>query len=872
VTVAHRRAIAALLAAVLFVAVAVMAPESAYSAGGALDATFDTDGSATLDFGNGTDSISDLALQSDGKIVAVGPSGTGFGLVRYTTLGALDTTFGVGGFTSGAFMSDARDVAVQSDGKIVVVGRSASTDGSLVVARYTAFGALDTTFDGDGRVSVAMTGASSGGLAIAIQTDAKIVALANDNGLLSVFRFTTVGALDTTFDTDGRVVTTAAPSLFDRIAVQSDGSIVFTNRGVGADGGIIRLTTLGALDTTYDADGSATSINHLLRALAVQSDNKTIAAGDLGSSDNKALVVRRLTDGSLDPAFGTGGVVTFAVTGLTRASAHAITIQSDGKIVVTGRLDDTPVPSAVFVARLTTLGVLDTTFATGGIATFSTVATKSTSTADGVAIDSTGRFVVGGSVVSASGVPNDTDFHVFRVLPTDTPATTTTTRPTTTTTTIPGSTAAGGTAQSDPDDMTPTEDNPLVIEVVTPVTGVFQFTKELGDPVDGARVIAGVDIQAPSASAVEPLRISFSVDLSTVPGGFPIGGVLLLRDGDQVPECFSSTTATPDPCISGRARDGNALTITTLTSEASFWQLIEPIVLRVAGETRIESAVEASRSSFADGSASAAVVARADGFADALAATPLAVAKNGPLLLSQSSDLDDATLAEITRVLPPGGTVYLLGGTGALSPAVELRLLSWGYPVTRLAGANRYETAVAVARDGLESPDVVVETTGLGFADALAAGAVAARLGAAVLLTEGTEQSDATSSYIASVNPTRYAIGGPAALADLDAGAIFGADRYETAVLAAIAFFPGTDLVGLASGAAFPDALAGGAHAAFAGAPLLLVPPDGPLPVSLAILFRDLSADLDPPTAFLYGGSGAVSDLVASDVVLSIGG
>lgn len=870
---ARRRPLAALLAAALIVLVLVVAPERAYSAGGALDTTFNTTGAATLDFGNGTDAVSDLVLQADGKIVVVGPSGSGFGLARYTTVGALDTTFGVGGFTSGAFMSDARDVVLQADGKIIVVGRSAATNGSLVVARYTTAGLLDATFDGDGRATVAMTGANSGGLSVALQTDGKPVVLALDSGVLSVFRYTTAGALDGTWGTLGRVTTTATATLADRVVVQADGRVVVSGAGAGPVGGLLRFSTAGVPDEAFGTAGVAMTANHVVRGVALQADSKLVTVGDLGSADNRVMVARRSTDGSLDATFGTAGLTLFSVTGLARSSAHAVALQADGKIVVSGRLDDTPIPSLVFVARLTSGGVLDTTFATNGIATFTTIATKTTTTADAVAVDSTGRLVVGGGVVSTSGLPNDHDFHVFRVLVTDTPATTTSTSSTTsstTTTTLPGQTAAGATARSDPAETVPSPSNEIVATVTTPVSGVVTFDKGDGTAVAGYRTIAGVTIAAPAATATAPLRIEFAIDVSEMPDQFPIGGLDVLRNDTPVLPCTTAAAAIPDPCVLSRSRTGDALTIEVLTSAASTWKFARPVLQRIAGASRVESAIAVSQTTFAEDTAGAVVLVRADGFADALAATPLAVAEDAPLLLSSPSALDDATLVEIIRLLRPGGKVYLLGGTGALSNAVADRLLDWGFTIERLAGADRYETAVTVARDGLDSPKVVVETTGLGFADALAAGAVAARLGGAVLLTAGAEQSAATSAYLSDERPTRYALGGPAATADRGASAVAGTDRYETAVLAALRFFPTIDAIGFASGASFADALAGGTHAGHAAAPLLLVPPAGTLPVSIDILLRSEAAA--PPAAFLYGGTGAISDVTFALLRTALGG
>ena len=127
------------------------------AAPGDLDPTFDSDGKVTTDFSMVNDGASAVAVQSDGKIVAVGNAGqVDFAVARYNTDGSLDTSFdGDGkivtqiGSSSGAF-----SVAIQMDGKIVAAGFSnvslSSYDFTLV--RYNSDGSLDTLFDGDGIV------------------------------------------------------------------------------------------------------------------------------------------------------------------------------------------------------------------------------------------------------------------------------------------------------------------------------------------------------------------------------------------------------------------------------------------------------------------------------------------------------------------------------------------------------------------------------------------------------------------------------------------------------------------------------------------------------------------------------------------------
>jgi putative cell wall-binding protein len=126
-----------------------------------------------------------------------------------------------------------------------------------------------------------------------------------------------------------------------------------------------------------------------------------------------------------------------------------------------------------------------------------------------------------------------------------------------------------------------------------------------------------------------------------------------------------------------------------------------------------------------------------------------------------------------------------------------------------------------------------------------------------VLLTSGSTMPPATATYIAAHSAaSRLAGGGPAAQADPQADKIVGVDRYETATLVAKRFFTDPRFVGVASGEAFADALAGGPHAVTHGGPVLLVRPDT-VPDVVRTYLTDNADTID--TATLYGGTSAIS-------------
>ncbi|MEY9932712.1 hypothetical protein ABH926_007363 [Catenulispora sp. GP43] len=311
-------------------------------------------------------------------------------------------------------------------------------------------------------------------------------------------------------------------------------------------------------------------------------------------------------------------------------------------------------------------------------------------------------------------------------------------------------------------------------------------------------------------------------------------------------------------------------------------------VSRVYGGDRYLTGVQVSQSQWADAAgdatgrakAQAVVLARGDTFPDALSGVPLAAKVHGPLLLTQPTALTAATAAEIQRVLGPGAgqPVYILGGTGAVSPAVEAQLVRDGYAVTRYQGPNRYLTALDVARRGLGDPSRIVVATGDGYADALTAGPYAAGpdavggVPAAIVLSDGRSLDPATAAYVSgklvAAAPGDCAavttVGGQAGVAvhavtppGVCENSLSGTDRYATAVAVAQQFPAGAS-VGVATGGGFADALTGGAAMAALGRPLVLtdsaVLGDNPRQWLVGVHQSGVTATV------VFGGPGAVGN------------
>jgi putative cell wall-binding protein len=253
------------------------------------------------------------------------------------------------------------------------------------------------------------------------------------------------------------------------------------------------------------------------------------------------------------------------------------------------------------------------------------------------------------------------------------------------------------------------------------------------------------------------------------------------------------------------------------------------------------------------GSANVVVLARDDLYADGLTGSPLANAFNGPLLLSPTASLSTATQAAIAHVLVPGGLVICLGGTSAISSSVVTTLQQLGYQVQRIGGVDRYATATLIANKIGTKHAVahVYVATGLNFADALSAADAAGLNNGVVLLTADKIMPSSTNTWLAAHTAApATAIGGQAAAADPTATALVGSNRYATAALVANSVAPDTAGIVLATGANFPDGLAGAVYAAHNGWSLLLVDPTA------------VALNTDQ-TSYLHSVSGTVSTVTA---------
>lgn len=359
---------------------------------GTLDATFGTGGIVTTSFGMySLDEANDLAIQSDGKIIAVGYTADAntnldiFSMARYNSDGTLDNNFGAGGRVVTSVVADfnCRAVAVdlQTDGKILVAGyandsnMTATQNGYFAVVRYLSNGTPDSTFGSNGIASFQIAAVLMPDVLLGdmlLQPDSFIVigGLAYINmvdGDMVFMRLDPNGVPDTAFGTAGTSVQAppfggANPTA---LALQQDGRIVVAcliDAGNHNDPMMTKLNTDGSVDLNFGISGfifPSYGFSSAFLGVSIQSDGNILACG---FADTGAVIARFYDDGLADASFGTGGSVIIPIGSQFDANFDDMIIQPDGKILAAGMAD------AMFVlVRVTTSGVLDGTFGTGGI-------------------------------------------------------------------------------------------------------------------------------------------------------------------------------------------------------------------------------------------------------------------------------------------------------------------------------------------------------------------------------------------------------------------------------------------------------------------------------------------------------------------------
>jgi uncharacterized delta-60 repeat protein len=311
-----------------------------YLANGTVDGSFGTGGIVKYRYSNSTTRAFAIGLQSTGAVVVAGwsypNSNHDFFVGRFDgTTGALlsATTTAVSQVTNISGQDEVSGLAIQSDDKIVVVGFATGgtgttpTNDDMVVARYTAAGALDNTFNNPTGYIVQNINTQDYAQAVAIDKtsgDIIVAGTSNSGNALSNFailRLTSAGAFNTSFDGDGILIQDINAGSQDEataVAIQNDGKILVagtTQSSNPKNAAVIRISAAGVLDGGFNTTGiaitnyAAFNSNEEVNAVAIQNDNKIVVGGGTdgsGSGTFDFMLLRYTSAGSLDPTFGAG--------------------------------------------------------------------------------------------------------------------------------------------------------------------------------------------------------------------------------------------------------------------------------------------------------------------------------------------------------------------------------------------------------------------------------------------------------------------------------------------------------------------------------------------------------------------------------------
>ncbi len=415
------------------------------------DTSFSLDGKLITHINSSASDIRAIALQTDGKIIAAG-GGSGkdaaltksdFAAVRYLTDGSLDLNFGssgiftqdfenaanvplslltlanqsmlLGGYSlinsnsdimllklqpdgiqdssfnkTGLIVQDlnlthsfANRIRVQQDGKILAGGYSNYYDSyEYTAARYDLYGKVDSSFSADGLAILFFSQDQDICNDLAIQDDGRIIQLGtstNSSGLSSIMllRFLENGSADNSFDSDGKVISTLSSTGSEGTCLQLQkdqkilaGGMIYD--GINANFALVRYLPSGKPDSSFGLNGIVTtdfgSNNDRANAISLQSDGKILLAGSTTSTDQTSFAISRYQmDGHPDLSFNQTGTLILNIADAEINIAKVIKLQNDGKILVGGFLKPTKFNNSFFALfRLNADGSLDSGFSTDG--------------------------------------------------------------------------------------------------------------------------------------------------------------------------------------------------------------------------------------------------------------------------------------------------------------------------------------------------------------------------------------------------------------------------------------------------------------------------------------------------------------------------
>jgi uncharacterized delta-60 repeat protein len=322
------------------------------NASGELDNTFGIGGVKTLTLTHDFQGRA-VAVQSDGKVIVTGQSNNSLVAVRLTAAGAPDTTYGSGGYATvslGGQVPFVSAMTLDSNGRAVVVGSALPTSSLyrvLKLVRLTTSGLTDGTFGTSGVATLAHTSQDRVGKALRILPSGSIVVGGVDGTTTTrgfLCQFSATGYLWTTFGNTGNGIAqtpTTMASVVD-VGIETSGRLVALGQAsTGGDIAVARMTSFGVLDSTFSGDGLATFSVGTQGAIAAGMSLRTadrrifIGCTALNSGSQDFCLLRVSPDGALDSGFDEDGVAIHSV-GSGFDSVSAISLQSDGKVLLAG--------------------------------------------------------------------------------------------------------------------------------------------------------------------------------------------------------------------------------------------------------------------------------------------------------------------------------------------------------------------------------------------------------------------------------------------------------------------------------------------------------------------------------------------------------
>ncbi len=408
---------------------------SCSAAPGTLDASFGTDGVVTYDSG-GYDAARAVTFDSSGRLLVAGYSTPNadydMTLWRYDAGGSVDGSFGTNGVATydGGNNSYAYALTLDASGNILVAGEINGTNGDMALWRYDASGAPDNTFGSDpGTNLVAYTdGQSSSASAIAVDASGRILVAgyiySGSYYRMALWRYDENGGPDNTFGGNSltNFVTYGGGTSFGKgMVLAASGKILvagYLNNGSNDDMALWRYNSDGSPDNTFGSDGSTNVVvydggsSDYAQAIALDSSGKILIAGFMhkGAAGYDMGVLRYGSDGAPDNTFGSdSGTNIVTYDGGSSDQAYAVAVDSSNRVLVAGSISQNSGLDAA-LWRFDADGQPDGAFGTNGVATYNG---GNSDYAYALALDSSGRVLMAGSSFNSS----DSDMALWRYNP-----------------------------------------------------------------------------------------------------------------------------------------------------------------------------------------------------------------------------------------------------------------------------------------------------------------------------------------------------------------------------------------------------------------------------------------------------------------------